>query len=185
MTSGTETTELKPADGRQNEVRTGNVLVHALGFVLIWAVWLLALVLTEWLEGTVQPLDASAFTAVYVVVVMVLLVAAAFLVHMIDKTIGIKFAAPTPMVLQRGYVGLRRWATRSKRRALAYVAVIALLFGIVASQSFKLARYFHDGSDLLFYQILITITSVFGLGVILLLGASLTVGLLAPRRPRA
>lgn len=185
MTSGTETTELKPADGGQGDGKTGNVLVHALGFVVIWGVWLLALVLTDWLDRAVQPLDPGAYMAVYVVVVMALLITTVLVVHVIDKTVGLKYQAPTQIVLQRGYVGLRRWATRSKRRSLAYVAVIALCFGIVASQSFKLVKYLHAGSDLLFYQILTTITSVFGLGVILLLGASLAVGLLAPRRPNA
>ena len=151
-------------------------------FLIIADLWLLAAVLTELLSTGLFAFDGRAYMLVYIVLVVSLL-GLAVLVRKVMNVAGKGDAwIKTPAVLQRGYLRLRRWVQGASYRLILCSLGIGIVCALAGRVSMDVVAFTYQGVRTGFFLILAMVVAAFGLGMILLLGASLIAGLL-PQKP--
>ncbi len=151
-------------------------------FLIIADLWLLAAVLTELLSTGLFAFDGRAYMLVYIVLVVALL-GLAVLVRKVLNVAGKGEAwIKTPAVLQRGYLRLRRWIQGASYRLILCSLGIGIVCALAGRVSMDVVAFTYQGARAGFFLILAMVIAAFGLGMILLLGASLIAGLL-PQKP--
>ena len=147
-------------------------------FLIIADLWLLAAVLTELLSTGLFAFDGRAYMLVYIVLVVALL-GLAVLVRKVMNVAGKGEAwIKTPAVLQRGYLQLRRWTQGASYRLFFCSLGIGIACALAGRVSMDIVALTYQGARFEFLGTLAMVISAFGLGISLLLGASLIAGLL-------
>ena len=147
-------------------------------FLIIADLWLLAAVLTELLSTGFFVFDGRAYMLVYMALVFCLL-GLAVLVGKAMKISGKGEAwIKTPAVLQRGYLRLRRWIQGASYRLILCSFGIGIVCALAGRVSMDIVALTYQGGRFEFLGTLAMVISAFGLGISLLLGASLIAGIL-------